>query len=371
MLTRDRVPVLQNVIVRTEEEARCFPVARLKICRCQACGFVWNADFDPDAIRYNSSYNNSVQASAVYRAHLGAMASRILDRPGTFNCVDIGCGEGEFLAELTVSGRVGKAIGFDPAFKGSHPLDSRISVRAVYFDGETASDLPDDIHVVCSRHTIEHIAEPRSFIASIAAYVKSHNLPLYLETPDVEWIFRNNAFEDFFYEHCSLFSPRSITILLGAFGLGCRVESGYGGQYMWIEAWPATKAVGPAPFDGVEAGGGAPVSDAGIGEALRYWENRLAGLSCEGPVAIWGGASKGVTFSLLVNGVDFAIDLNPAKQNCFMPVSATPIVSPEEALSRGVRSIVVMNPNYLKEIEAQLTALNWSGNLLTLQTEAT
>jgi SAM-dependent methyltransferase len=371
VLTRDRVPMLQNVIVRTEEEARCFPVARLKICRCQKCDFVWNADFDPDAILYDSSYNNSVQASAVYRAHLGAMASRVLEGRGTFNCVDIGCGEGEFLAELTASGRVGKAIGFDPAFKGSHPLDSRISVRPVYFDEQAGRDLPDDIQVVCSRHTIEHIPAPRPFIASIAAYVKSRNLPLYLETPDVEWIFRNNAFEDFFYEHCSLFSPRSMKILLGAFGLDCRVESVFGGQYMWIEAWPATEAVEPTSYDAVQAGGEALVADAGIGEALEYWEHRLAELSRGGPVAIWGAASKGVTFSLLVKGVDFAIDLNPAKQGCFMPVSAIPIVSPEEALSRGVRSIVVMNPNYLKEIEAQLKGLNWSGNLLTLQTEAT
>lgn len=366
VLTRDRVPVLQNVIVRTEEEARSFPVAKLRICRCEACDFVWNADFDPDAIDYNSSYNNSVQASAVYRAHQGAMAARILDRPGTFNCLDIGCGEAEFLSELVASGRIGKAIGFDPAFKGVYPLDSRISVRTVYFNDETARDLPDDIHVVCSRHTIEHIPDPRPFIASIAAYVKSRNLPLYLETPDVEWIFRNNAFEDFFYEHCSLFSPRSMTVLLRSFGLDCRVEPVYGGQYMWIEAWPAEAAVEQAPA----GSSAAPVSHEGIGEALAYWENRLSDLSREGRVAIWGGASKGVTFSLLVNGVDSAIDLNPAKQGCFMPVSATPIISPEEALDRGVRSIVVMNPNYLTEIEAQLKALNWNGTLLTLQAEA-
>jgi SAM-dependent methyltransferase len=372
VLTRDRVPVLQNVIVRTEEEARRFPVARLKICRCHGCDFVWNADFDPAAIQYDSSYNNSVQASAVYRAHLAAMARRVLDRPGTFNCVDIGCGEAEFLAELTASGRVGKAIGFDPAFKGSRPLDSRISVRAVYFDDATARDLPDDIQVVCSRHTIEHIPAPRPFIASIAAYVKSRHLPLYLETPDVEWIFRNNAFEDFFYEHCSLFSPRSMKILLRAFGLDCRVESVFGGQYMWIEAWPAPGAGGePTSSAAVQPGSEALVADAGIGEALGFWEKRLAELSREGPVAIWGAASKGVTFSLLVNGVDFGIDLNPAKQGCFMPVTATPIVSPEEALRRGVRSIVVMNPNYLGEIAAQLKLLNWNGNLLTLQTEAT
>lgn len=364
VLTRDRVPVLQNVIVRTEEEARRFPVARLRICRCEACDFVWNADFDPDAIDYNSTYNNSVQASAVYRAHQSAMAARILSRPGPFNCVDIGCGEAEFLQELAASGKIGKAIGFDPAFKGHAALDPRISVRTVYFDDDTAGDLPDDVHVVVSRHTIEHIPAPRPFIAAIAAYVKSRNLPLYLETPDVEWIFRNNAFEDFFYEHCSLFSPRSMTVLLAAHGLDCRVEPVYGGQYMWIEAWPAEAAVKAEP-----AGTGA-VSHAGIAEALSYWENRLADLGRQGPVAIWGGASKGVTFSLLVDGVDSAIDLNPAKQGCFMPVSATPIVSPEEAMSRGVRSIVVMNPNYLGEIEARLKELNWKGNLLTLQADA-
>ncbi len=68
--------------------------------------------------------------------------------------------------------------------------------------------------------------------------------------------------------------------------------------------------------------------------------------------------------------MDAAIDLNPAKQGCFMPVSATPIVSPEAALERGVRSIVVMNPNYLGEIRTRLKEMNWQGTLLTLQADA-
>ncbi|MBB4063943.1 class I SAM-dependent methyltransferase [Gellertiella hungarica] len=365
ILTRSNVPVLQNVIVKTEEEARAFPVARLRICQCRNCDFVWNADFDADVIRYDSSYNNSVQASGVYRAHQSAMAEKILARPGTFNCVDIGCGEGEFLEELARSGRVGKAIGFDPAFKGHPGMHPAVSVRTHYFTEETARALPDDIHVVCSRHTIEHIPEPAPFIEAIAGYVRARNLPLYLETPDVDWILRNKAFEDFFYEHCSLFSPRSMTLLLKRYGLDCRVEAVYGGQYMWVEAWPAEEVkdvLPPAPAD-------IPAHD-GISEVLAYWENRLSDLRRDGPVAIWGGASKGVTFSLLVPGVDMAIDLNPAKQGCYMPVSATPILPPEEALARGVRSIVVMNPNYHAEIEARLNQLGWSGTLLGLQDRA-
>lgn len=362
ILTRERVPVLQNVIVPTPEKARDFPVARLKICLCRNCGFVWNADFDPDAIDYNAQYNNSVQQSQVYRDHQTAMAARILQRPGSLFCLEVGCGEGEFLNVLSGSGRLRGAIGFDPAHKGSYPLDPSVTVIRGYFDEAAAAALPDDIDVVVSRHTIEHIADPRTFIAAIAAYVKKRNLPLFLETPDVNWILRNNAFEDFFYEHCSLFSPRSMAMLLAEFGLDCKTHAVYGDQYMWTEAWPSDTAEVRA-----EAQAADTVSGDGIAQSLDYWTGKVRDLKADGPVAVWGAASKGVTFALLIDGIDFAIDLNTAKQGCYMPVSATPILSPQEALQRGVASIIVMNVNYADEIAAQLKAMGWQGNLLSLK----
>lgn len=365
LLTRARVPVLQNVIVATEAEARAFPVARLRICRCHHCSFVWNADFDPEAIDYNLQYNNSVQASGVYLAHQQAMAEKVLAQPGSLKCLEVGCGEGEFLNVLSRSGRLERAIGFDPAHKGTYPLGAGIEVKRAYFDEAAAATLPGDINVVISRHTIEHIPEPRPFIASIAAYVTARNLPLFLETPDVSWILRHNAFEDFFYEHCSLFSPRSIRYLLAEFGLEAEVEAVYGGQYMWIAARPAAaKARHPdAANDDQNAG-------AGITGALAYWQDVVRRHGTSGKVAIWGGASKGVTFALLIDGVDCAIDLNRSKQNCFMPVSAVPILPPEEALARGVNTIIVMNPNYADEIRRQLDALGYRDQLLVLQDAA-
>ncbi len=364
LLTRARVPVLQNVIVESVEEALAFPDARLRICQCRNCDFVWNADFDPDAIDYNRQYNNSVQASGVYLAHQADMAERVLALPGRLICLEVGCGEGEFLNVLSASGRLERAIGFDPAHKGVQALPATVTVEKAYFDSEVAARLPGDINVVISRHTIEHIPFPRPFIEAIAAYVRERRLPLFLETPDVSWILENNAFEDFFYEHCSLFSPRSMAYLLAEFGLECRVEAVYGGQYMWIEAKAAEGAATcPQPS--------AAAADAGqgIAEALDFWRRKVKSLGETGPVAIWGGASKGVTFSLLVDGVNCAIDLNPSKQGCFMPVSAVPIVPPETALARGVRSIIVMNPNYRDEIRKQLDSLGWTGELLVLQDE--
>lgn len=88
----------------------------------------------------------------------------------------------------------------------------------------------------------------------------------------------------------------------------------------------------------------------------------------DGPVALWGAASKAVAFSGLVGaaGLACAIDINPLKQGNFLPGSALHIVSPNRAASLGLRNIIVMNPVYIDEIrrmcaeegiEGQLTAL--------------
>ena len=61
-----------------------------------------------------------------------------------------------------------------------------------------------------------------------------------------------------------------------------------------------------------------------------------------------------------------AIDLNETKQNCFMPVTCAPIVSPEDAKKMGVATIIIMNPNYLDEIKRTVAKLNWSPNFATL-----
>ena len=73
--------------------------------------------------------------------------------------------------------------------------------------------------------------------------------------------------------------------------------------------------------------------------------------------AVWGGASKGVIFSLLksrpVNPVETIIDINTAKQCKYISASGLRVLSPDEGLS-GLSEgsiIYVMNSNYLEEIK--------------------
>jgi hypothetical protein len=198
---------------------------------------------------------------------------------------------------------------------------------------------------------------------------------LFIETPDVNWILKNTAFQDFFYEHCSLYSPGSMSKVLSEYGLSANTAAVYGGQYMWTEA---VLAGGRPVFKDTILSQEAShdLARAYVQESakmLSEWNSFIQEQSGKGTVAIWGGASKGVTFTLLMSQLQdasieiiCAIDLNETKQNCFMPGTGTPIVSPEDAKNMGVATIIVMNPNYLGEIKRMVKKLNWSPKFATL-----
>lgn len=71
---------------------------------------------------------------------------------------------------------------------------------------------------------------------------------------------------------------------------------------------------------------------------------------------VWGGASKGVIFSLLMERagcpVDLIVDINPAKQGKFAAGTGLQIASPETAfaLLPPDTPIYIMNSNYQEEI---------------------
>ena len=377
---RGNVPTLQNVAIKDFAQARDFPTGEINMIRCSNCSFVWNANFEQDKISYDSGYNNDVTFSKYYVSHLEEMADRIIGsvpEDQEIHYVEIGCGEADFLRLVVerANGRCTSAIGFDPSFTVEERLPKGATVHKTFFDLNQIQFVPDTTNIICSRHTIEHVADVHGFINSLTSLITTTKRKLFIETPDVNWILRNTAFQDFFYEHCSLYSPESISKVLRKYGLSADTTAVYGGQYMWTEA--------------VFAGGSPILKDTHLSQKasqdlakayvqdsakmLNEWRSFIREQSKRGPVAIWGGASKGVTFTLLVSQLQdlnieivCAIDLNETKQNCFMPVTCAPIVSPEDAKKMGVATIIIMNPNYLDEIKRTVAKLNWSPNFATL-----
>src|SRR5262245_47153945 len=206
-LRRRNVPVHQNMLFPTAEAARRIARGDLHMRACPACGFVFNAAFDPALMAYGPAYENSQDCSPAFNTHLDEQVDHLVRARGvqTGRVVEIGCGKGVFLRKLlNHPANRSEAVGFDPAYTGPQEvMGGRIRFVANFYGPDTA--LPADA-VVC-RHVIEHVPEPLALLRTVRAGVgESGTTRVFFETPCAEWILRGQVMWDFFYEHCSLFT---------------------------------------------------------------------------------------------------------------------------------------------------------------------
>jgi hypothetical protein len=377
----DDVPVLLNVLVSDPGAARAAPRGTLELYGCDGCGLIWNAAFA--GVPYDASYQVDPSRSPRYAAHLEDVAGRIaaLDLGprraglGPVRVVEIGCGQGVFLGVLArrLGARLVAAHGFDPAFRGdtSHlPPGTRVT-RAELSDA-SVSDLAFAPNLVVARHTIEHVADPVSFLGTPRRLLSPRGpFTVAIETPDAGWTLERGLLHDLCYEHCTLCSRGALEAALERAGYAsARVESAFSGEYLFATA-------NVAPHDASPATEARPArrADVGAGAALRALGERFAREHAarlehaERPIAVWGGAGKGALFVLLADPerrlVECVIDIHPDKRGSFLPGSGLPVVSPEEARARGVRTIVVANANYVEEITARCRAEGWDATIST------
>jgi hypothetical protein len=220
---------------------------------------------------------------------------------------------------------------------------------------------------------LEHIAAPVSFVAEIAAALRPYGpVPAFFEVPDLDWIVEHRTFWDFCYEHCNYFTSASLRRTLAAGGFApVGGRSAFGGQYLWADA-----VVGPA--DGVDEPGDtverlvryAAAEDASIADARRSLQARkLAGET----VAVWGMATKGVLYALLLDedatSIDVCVDVNRAKQGRYVPLSGHRIEPPEALrdVAGSALVVVVMNDNYRDEIARTCAELGVQATLVSAE----
>jgi hypothetical protein len=173
---------------------------------------------------------------------------------------------------------------------------------------------------------------------------------------------------DFFYEHCSLFSAGSLALALERAGFVVTdVRHVFGGQYLWAEA------VSGREQSGITRPTGRRGPCPGLDDRLASWDSLLEQLAPRGTVYVWGAGAKGVTFCNLADPdasrLAGVIDVNPAKQGKFVPGTGHTIVPPAHATDAV--AVLVLNPNYVAEVRADVTRRGSRAEVLDLMQEAT
>jgi hypothetical protein len=375
----DGVPVNSCIQLETADAARKYPTGKIRLAFCDTCGFVNNIAFDPGMAEYSARYEETQGFSPTFNAFHQDLAERLIERHDLHGkkIVEIGCGKGEFLDLICALGE-NHGVGFDPGHDPARNQPQRPDlVRFVqdFYSERYASERGD---FVCCKMTLEHIYPTREFMGVIRSSIgDSSDTIVYFLVPNATRIFRECAFEDIYYEHCSYFTRQSLGALFTRAGFDVMgMNSEYGDQYLAIEARPSTGQNGNRlHFD--TAGSDAAL----VREDVEAFVSRLSGLQevwqqrvrdttrAGGEVVLWGSGSKAVSFLTaleLGDAVGRIVDINPYRQGHFMPRTAQPIVAPEALRDSPPDLVIVMNRIYIDEITAQIDALGISPEIAAL-----
>lgn len=330
------LPVFQNRMFQSSGEARSCLRGDVRLIRDPRTGLIFNGEFRPELMAYDTSYQNEQAVSAVFREHLENVLAIVKSHFCNHSLIEVGCGKGHFLEQLQTCGF--NITGVDPTYEGSNP-----SIIRQYFSPELG--LRGDGIVL--RHVLEHVQDPIGFLSTIRD-ANGGRGKIYIEVPCFDWICERRAWFDIFYEHVNYFR---IADFRRIFGVVHECGHVFAGQYLYAVADLATlRSPVYAEPDGFEFPNDFLDTVAKHAEKLK--SGRTAGS------AIWGGASKGVIFALFMERagarVDVVVDVNPAKHGKYLPGTGLRVHSPEEAMARFARgtNIYVMNGNYLQEIKA-------------------
>lgn len=366
------LPIACNVLWPTAEAAQAAPRGPLQLTFCPDCGHIFNQVFDSSLMGYSQTYENSLHHSPHFQSYATGLVKDLVGRYDIRHkrIVEIGAGQGDFLQMMCVAGD-NQGVGFDPSYIPKNDLPDYLSFVPDFYS-ERYADYPADV-ILC-RHVLEHIPEAQHFIAMVRRNIGSrHETVAFFEVPNALWTIQKLGVWDLIYEHCSYFTPSSLSFLFSQNSFEIRrINTVFGGQFLTLEAMPAA---GPSPIEEPRSAeleqlaAGVDRFAAVFADRVQMWRDRLEEMNRkERRVVIWGAGSKGVTFLNMVDPdrtIACAVDINPRKKGMFVSGTGQKIVDPDDLKVRRPDTVIIMNPNYRAEIQRMLHNRGVSAEILT------
>jgi len=346
------------------EAARAATRGDIALGFCDRCSMIHNTAFDASLLSYDQDYENSLHFSPKFQAYAEDLADQLLRRHGAsgLDILELGCGEGDFL-KLMAAGGANRCVGFDASYsEASTPTNSdpHLDIKQEFFSPQSHEEKAD---LLISRHVLEHITDPGEFVRTMGQALK--DLPtaaIYFEVPNGLWTLRDLGIWDLIFEHCSYFTENSLRRVFETAGFfPSRTSTNFGGQFLCIEAGRRQAAAAEPAHTVEEIRQLAESFSSHLATKIAAWEARLAEHRSRGQrVVIWGAGSKGVTFlNIVPGGSDLlaAIDVNPRKAGRYVPGTGQQVHAPDWLRDKDIDVVLVMNPIYESEIQAQLAEL--------------
>lgn len=362
------------------------PSFPLNVYRCTDCHLVQVGFLVPPShlfgnYAYFSSYSNS------WVDHAKRFAAAATDRFGLGAdslVLEIGSNDGYLLQHFRDMG-VG-VLGVDPASTVAEAaIEKGIPTRVAFFGDQFARALADEgqtADLIVGNNVFAHVPDINGFTKGLQLALKPDGA-ISMEFPHLLQLLQQTQFDTIYHEHFSYYSLLAVENILGAHGL--RVfdveELPTHGGSLRISACHADSKAHPdqaglhrvrrkeadAGMDKPEIYDEFATKLPTIRQAFRTFvydtkthHKRIVGYSAP---------AKGNTFlnycQVTAEDIDFVADLNPAKQNHFLPGSRIPIRSPEDLYEAEPDYVLILAWNLRDEISKQLSRIAvWGGQFV-------
>ena len=372
VLDAGELPLSVGVVYPTRAEALDAPLGRVALAYCDDCGLVSNRANDPELKFFEPGYEVALHHSDTFREFINGVAERLADRfdLNAKRIVEIGCGDAYFLKKLASLGN-NACVGIDPTVAkiGDLPVErGSVSLLRDYF-GRPHRELGADF--VCCLSVFEAVPAPGNMLADVHAMASKTNAPIYFEVFNAWRAFEQGEVWSAHYEQCNYFSLSSLRHLFERNGFHVEeADTCYAGdQYLYVIARPVPHKPGQ-------------LQERPIGnerEVLRefgraytdrhaHWERELARYRAEGlRIMLWGTGGKGITFLNSLRGaeiIEYVAEINPDKQNKYVPGTGQRIVSPQFLAEYQPDKIIITNALYSEEMQRQARELGVNAEFL-------
>lgn len=254
-------------------------------------------------IGVHSGYENSLSGSERFGEYDEALTAALIERYQLRDrlIVEVGCGRGQFLRALCERGG-NSGVGFDPSYSQDEDTPE-LQNLVIYPEVYGARRRKVNADLICSRHTLEHVEDPRGFLFSIRTAMARTGTPVFFELPNGLYTFCDGGIWDIIYEHCSYFTPSSLTRAFCETGYRpVEVAETFAGQFLTIHAMSDGFVL--ATYTSVSLGLETLLkSFAQVYQSkLMDWAGKLLKLEsgcCK--VVIWGAGAKAATFLNLLH----------------------------------------------------------------------
>ncbi len=321
----------------------------INLYRCPSCGHYQIPDINTpgyyDDFVLTGSHSPKMQ-------HLQQEQAKTISSlaPRTDHFIDIGCGDGSFLAHAAMHFR--EVLGIEPS-KPYFELAKKRGINVINDYLTDSLDLGRSFDAFASRQVFEHLTDPVVMLVTIHKLLAQDGVGL-IEVPNAQKIVSESRYFDVFSDHLNYFTPASLCLMGARTGFEVvMLRESFNRDYLEIYL---RKTRPPLPLESKRARDLAFIKDA----ASRYAR-----------ISAWGAGSKAQAIMTALGDVlnfEYIFDTDVHKHGRYVVNCAAEIVAPTSEMIHSNDLIIIFGVSYQEEILSLLRdSYQYKGDVLCLE----